>query len=62
LGNQLAMTIPPRTNPGTILRLRGRGLRQRQGGMGDLLVRVNAMIPEQIDPEIIAVLESKKAK
>jgi curved DNA-binding protein len=62
LGNQLTMSIPPRTNPGTILRLRGRGLRQRQGNVGDLLVRVNAMIPEQIDPDIIAVLESKKIK
>jgi len=62
LGNQLSLTIPPRTNPGTVLRLRGRGLRQRQGNTGDLMVRVNANIPEQIDPDIITVLESKKIK
>jgi DnaJ-class molecular chaperone len=61
-GNQLNLTIPPRTNPGTVLRLRGRGLRHGQGSVGDLMVRVNTVIPEHIDPDIIAVLESKKTK
>ena len=59
-GNQLSLSIPARTNPGTMLRLRGRGLRHRQGSVGDLIVRVNATIPQDIDPDIIAVLESKR--
>jgi curved DNA-binding protein len=62
VGNQLSLTIPAQTNPGTVLRLRERGLRQRQGITGDLLVRVMAVIPEQIDPDIIAVLQSKRVK
>jgi hypothetical protein len=42
--------------------LRGRGLRHGQGSVGDLMVRITAVIPEHIDPDIIAVLESKKVK
>ena len=52
LGNILSLTIPPKTQPGTVFRLRDRGLRQRAGGAGDLLVRVQARIPEDI-PETI---------
>jgi len=39
--------VPPGTQPGTVLRLRGEGLPRFGGdGRGDLLVRVNVHIPE----------------
>jgi DnaJ-class molecular chaperone len=59
IGTELRLTIPPRTQPGSLLRLRGRGLPSssmpgRHGGpAGDLLVRVQARIPNDIDQEII---------
>lgn len=53
LGNTLSLTIPPRTQPGTTFRLRDRGLRQRPSGAGDLLVRVQATIPETIPESLV---------
>ena len=53
LGNTLSLTIPPSTQPGTVFRLRERGLRQRSGGAGDLLVRVQAVIPETIPESVM---------
>jgi len=57
LGNTLSLTIPPRTQPGTVFRLRGRGLRQRAGTAGDLFVRVQARIPDHIPESVILALE-----
>jgi molecular chaperone DnaJ len=61
-GNQLTLTVPPRTQPGTVLRLRGRGLQQKNNNVGDLMVRVNAVVPDQIDPDLIELITSKQAK
>jgi len=53
LGNQLSLTIPPKTQPRTVFRLRGRGLGQKNGMPGDLLVRVQATIPENIPNTVL---------
>jgi DnaJ-class molecular chaperone len=57
LGNELDITIPARTQPGTNVRLRGRGLTDRKGTQGDLLVRLQARIPETIDPELLELIQ-----
>jgi DnaJ-class molecular chaperone len=57
LGNALDMTIPARTQPGTTVRLRGRGLTGRDKSRGDLMVRLQARIPDQIDPELLNLIE-----
>ncbi len=57
LGNTLEMTIPARTQPGTTVRLRGRGLTNRSGSSGDLLVKLQARIPDHIDPELLSQIE-----
>lgn len=57
LGNVLEMTIPPRTQPGTTVRLRGRGLQNRNNNFGDCLVRLQARIPDHIDPELLSLIE-----
>lgn len=61
VGNQLSLTVPPRTQPGTILRLRGRGLPNGNGSAGDLLVRIQATIPAHIDSELLAMIDQKRA-
>jgi len=57
LGNSLDLTIPTRTQPGTTVRLRRRGLAGRDQTSGDLLVKLQARIPDHIDPELLAILE-----
>ena len=49
-GNALSLTIPARTQPGTMLRLRGRGV----GPNGDLLVQIQAQIPDNIPNDLLA--------
>jgi DnaJ-class molecular chaperone len=60
LGNELDVTIPPRTQPGTTVRLRGRGLTDRKRNQGDLLVRLQARIPEVIDPELLELIQKTR--
>jgi molecular chaperone DnaJ len=54
------MRIPPGTQPGTILRLRGKGITRRAGtGRGDQLVEVTIEVPTQLtasQKELIAKL------
>jgi len=60
LGNTLSLTVPPRTQPGTMFRLRGRGLGQRAGTPGDLFVRVQARIPDHIPESVIEAIEQAR--
>ena len=57
LGTELVAQIPPRTQPRTLLRLRGQGLRDRGGRTGDILMRVNVSIPDHINPELIEAIK-----
>lgn len=59
----LMLTVPARTQPGSLLRLRGRGLpdnslpgRGRNLPPGDLLVRVQARIPDNISPALLEAI------
>lgn len=52
LGHELALTVPPGTQPGTMLRMKGRGLPDRTGAQGDAFVRVSTELPTNIAPEI----------
>jgi curved DNA-binding protein len=51
-GNTLNMMVPAGTQPGTMLRLKGRGLRDRSGKTGDLFVRIQARLPDNIPQEL----------
>jgi molecular chaperone DnaJ len=57
LNNQLQITIPPGTQPGTMLRVRGRGIPNAQGQSGDMFVRVHALLPTKIAPEILEAIQ-----
>jgi molecular chaperone DnaJ len=58
-GNQLMLTIPLMTQPGALLRVRGRGLTDRNGQSGDMLVRLIAKIPTNISPELMAAIQKE---
>ena len=59
LGNQLALTVPANTAPGTLLRARGRGLPDRSGTRGDMLVRLQATLPAAVSPELMAAIKQE---
>ena len=56
-GKTLSTRVPARTQPGTVLRLKSQGLRDRAGQTGDIMVRVQAQIPENIPSEIIDAIQ-----
>lgn len=62
LGNQLTLTIPPGTNPGSMLRLKGRGLTAKNNHPGDLLVRIISRIPADIPAELIEQIKLAQKK
>ena len=57
-GDILSASIPARSQPGVTLRLRGRGLTNRNGTTGDIMVRVQAFVPDSISPELLAAIQA----
>jgi len=58
---EIQLKIPANTQPGTSLRIRGHGLRQRQGtAMGDMMVRVHAVLPDKISDELIESIRKER--
>jgi molecular chaperone DnaJ len=47
LGGAATVKIPPGTQPGAVLRLRGKGLPRFGGGRGDLYLRIDLRVPDR---------------
>ncbi|MCL2453013.1 MAG: DnaJ domain-containing protein [Alphaproteobacteria bacterium] len=63
LDGTVELTIPPGSNGGRTLRLRGKGLPAPKGGSGDLLVSLKIVLPEEEDAELVSLMrkwESQK--
>lgn len=61
IDNKVKIKIEPGTQPGKILRLRGKGLPEVNGyGRGDLLVNVNVWIPKNLSREEAKIIEKFK--
>lgn len=61
-GNTISMTIPAGTQPGTVLRLRGRGITPKNGPAGDLLVLIQAQIPNDIPDNLMAQIKQLRGQ
>lgn len=59
-GQRVEATIPAMTQPGTVLRLRGMGLRDRAGDTGDLLIRLDTHLPQEIPPSLLAQIRQHR--
>jgi DnaJ-class molecular chaperone len=58
IDGKVTLKVPPGSNSGTVLRLKGRGVpTARAGGAGDQYVRLTVMLPERIDGELATFLE-----
>ena len=53
---RVAVTVPPGSNSGQTLRLKGRGVKSKTGA-GDQLVRLSVMLPETIDDDLKSFAE-----
>ncbi|MFN8993131.1 MAG: J domain-containing protein, partial [Pseudomonadota bacterium] len=51
---QVSLTVPKGASSGQSLRLKGKGLADGRGGRGDLLARIQIMLPETSDPQLEA--------
>ena len=60
-GEKYRLTIPAGTQPGKVLRLRGKGLPQLNSNIkGDLLVNVMVYVPENLNDKEKSAIESLK--
>lgn len=49
----MTLTVPPHSNSGRVLRLKGKGLPGSGGeGSGDLYVRLSVTLPDSPDPDL----------
>ena len=51
IDGKVEVTIPPGTNTGQRLRLRGQGLNRRNGGRGDEYVRMKIVVPKEVSAD-----------
>jgi curved DNA-binding protein len=56
-GSKIVMRVPKNTQPGTTMRVRGHGIANQNGQIGDCFVRLQAEIPNTIAPEIVAAIQ-----
>ena len=48
----VTLSVPPESDGGTTLRLRGKGAPRRGGGRGDLRVRLRIVLPKPVDEDL----------
>jgi curved DNA-binding protein len=61
-GTTVELRVPPGTQNGTKLRLRGLGMPKRHGGHGDLIAEVNVRLPAQLTPATKRLAEELRAE
>jgi len=52
-GEKISISVPPKTQPGTLLRIKGKGIQSKRYTLGDMFVRITARIPENLPAELI---------
>jgi DnaJ-class molecular chaperone len=59
----VSLTVPKGANGGQTLRLKGRGLPTARAGVrGDLLAKIQIVLPEPVDPQLLAFAETWRAE
>lgn len=62
LNRELNVAIPPMTQPGQILRCRGRGLPDRSRNPWDMMIRLQAEIPRNIPEDLLALIRQQTGR
>ncbi len=54
----MKLRIPSSTQPGNVLRIRGKGIQHKiRGGRGDQLVEINVEVPTNVSPRARELIE-----
>ena len=61
LGSWLELTIPAMTQPGTLMRARGRGLK-KNAHQGDMLIRIQARLPEHVPDSLLEQIRNMRGQ
>ena len=56
LGREVTLKVPPRTKPGAMIRMKGRGIARKGHNTGDIFIKVVATMPQDIPEEIVDIL------
>jgi DnaJ-class molecular chaperone len=62
LDQEIIVNIPPRTQPGALLRVRGHGLLDKRNNKGDMLLKVQGSIPDEIPDHLVDAIHAAKSK
>jgi curved DNA-binding protein len=62
LGHTLSVNIAAGTQPGTMVRLRGRGITARTGQAGDLLIKIQTRIPTDVPEDLVKQIRDRCKK
>jgi len=57
LDGRVSLTVPPGSNTGTTLRLKGKGIGDERKGRGDQFVKLKVMLPDKPDEELRSFLQ-----
>jgi molecular chaperone DnaJ len=57
----MTVKVPPGTSSGRTLRVRGRGVKRKDGRAGDLLATVQVVVPQRLSGEAKKALEEYAA-
>ena len=60
-GSSVTVKLPPGTPSGRTLRVKGRGVKRKDGAAGDLLVTVSVTVPQKLDSDARAAVEAYMA-
>ncbi len=58
IDGRVTVKVPSGSNTGSVLRLRGRGLKRGEGDLGDQYVKLRVMLPDQPDNELLRFIET----
>ena len=61
LGKNMGLRIPPKTKPGVMMKMTGQGI-QNTRQTGDLYVKINATLPEDISDDILLALSKHRGQ
>lgn len=62
-GKEISVTIPPMTQPGSMLRVKGYGLpRKNQSSNGDILFRIQCRFPNTISPDLLELIKQNRSQ
>jgi len=62
IGGRVFATVPPGSNTGKTLRLKGRGIKGRSGKHGDQLVKLTVVLPDRVNDDLKTLAEEWREK